>query len=267
MNRQEILQDIKAQDKKILAAQILDKIEFTKTKNKIQYTDFLNLYEQETALEIMKKADFSRFYLFGGKEETERKILIMYPEKLSEDMARKNHSSILKIIRITVPKELNGEYDHRGYLGAIMKLGLEREKIGDIIVEPSSADIIVKSEVNDYLLQNLQSLTRFESSDITNVDIEDIKDGSVSKVEITSIVASLRLDNIVSVLAKTSRSKAVQIIEEERVFLNFKVETKTSKQIKQGDIITIRGKGRFEFREIAGNTRKGRFIIKIDKYV
>ena len=89
----------------------------------------------------------------------------------------------------------------------------------------------------------------------------------IQKMEISAIVISLRLDNIVSVLAKTSRNKAVDILEQERVFVNYKLETKASKQIKEGDVITIRGKGRFEFREIAGNTKKGRYIVKIDKYI
>ena len=96
---------------------------------------------------------------------------------------------------------------------------------------------------------------------VLNPDVE------VSKIEISAIVASIRLDNIVSTLAKTSRSKAQEILKQERVFLNHQVETKASKEVKVGDIITIRGKGRFEFKEIAGNTRKGRFVIKIDKYV
>ena len=66
MNRNEILQEVKNQEEKMLTARILDKLEFTKTKNKIQSTDFLNLYEQETALNIMKKVGFKCFYLFGG---------------------------------------------------------------------------------------------------------------------------------------------------------------------------------------------------------
>ncbi len=267
MNKQEIMQDIKNQEEKMLIANILDKLEFTKTKNKIQCSDFLNLYEQETVLNVMKKANFNNYYLFGGKENTERKLLVMYPEKLTEEMARKNHESMISIIRIVIPKELDGEYDHRNYLGAIMKLGVEREKIGDILVSNTGADIIVKKEISNFLLQNLGSLTRFGSSEISEVGLDEISETETAKVEISSIVASLRLDNIVSVLARTSRSKAVQILEQERVFLNFKVETKSSRQVKEGDIITIRGKGRFEFKEIAGNTRKGRYIIKIDKYV
>ena len=63
--------------------------------------------------------------------------------------------------------------------------------------------------------------------------------------EMNIIVPSLRLDNFVSDLARTSRSKAVQIIDSERVFINGQNETKASKQVKLGDVITIRGKGRF----------------------
>ena len=70
MNKQEILQEYTNQNEKLLVAKILDKIEFTKTKNKIQYTDFLNLNEQEIVLNVIKKLGFERFYLFGGKENT-----------------------------------------------------------------------------------------------------------------------------------------------------------------------------------------------------
>ena len=267
MNKNEIMQDYKNQEERLLVAKILDKIEFIKNKNKIQYTDFLNLYEQEVALNVLNKVGIKTYYLFGGKENTERKILIIYPEKLTEEMARKNHKNIISIIRITLPKDLEDEYDHRRYLGAVIKLGIEREKIGDIIVEPTGADIIVKEEVADFLIQNLGSLTRFQSAEISKVDLNELKDVQIAKVEISSVVISLRLDNIVSVLAKTSRSKANEILAQERVFLNYKLETKSSKQVKVGDVITIRGKGRFEFREIAGNTKKGRYIVKIDKYV
>ena len=78
---------------------------------------------------------------------------------------------------------------------------------------------------------------------------------------------SLRLDNIVSDLAKTSRNKAVQIINQERVFVNGQNETKVSKNLKLNDIITIRGKGRYVIKEYVGTTRSGRTILRIEKYV
>lgn len=267
MNKQEILNQYKNQDERILVAKILDKVDFTKSKNKLQYTDFFNLYEQEIAMKVLKKIDYNNYYFFGGKDNSERKILITYPEKITEEMARKNHNKILSIVRVDLPQDLENEYDHRIYLGAVIKLGLEREKIGDILVESLGADIVVKNEVVEFLNTNLNSLTRFQSSIISTKEISDLKDVPIVKQEISSVIISLRLDNIVSVLAKTSRSKAIDILKQERVFLNHQIETKPAKSVKEGDIITIRGKGRFEFREIAGNTKKGRYIVKIDKYV
>ncbi len=267
MNKQELMADYKNQEEKLLIAKVMDKIEFLKSRNKIENTDFLNLYEQDLIDKFLKKIKFKNYYFFGGAGEAERKILIIYPEKLTEEMARKNHSKMLSVVKIKLPIDLSGEYDHRRYLGAIMKLGIEREKVGDISVKPMGADIIVKNEILKFLMQNLGSLTRFSSAEIETENIDKLEKIETQKIEMTEIVASLRLDNIVSNLARTSRGKAVEILEQERVFLNFKVETKPSKQVNVGDIITIRGKGRFEFKEITGNTKKGRFIIKVDKFV
>ena len=267
MNKQELLQDYKNQEDKLLLAKVLDKLEFCKSRNKIENTDFLNLAEQDLVDKFLKKIKYTNYYFFGGAGEAERKILILYPEKLTEEMARKNHAKMISVIKIKLPADLEDEYDHRRYLGAIMKLGIEREKVGDIFVKSRGAQIVIKNEAQKFLMQNLGSLTRFASSEIEAESIEDLEKIETKKIELTEIVASLRLDNIVSTLARTSRNKAVEILEQERVFLNFQNETKSSKQVKVGDIITIRGKGRFEFKEIAGSTKKGRFRIKVDKYV
>lgn len=122
-------------------------------------------------------------------------------------------------------------------------------------------------DFSEILKNELPSLTRFENSKIAIQEITDIRKKEIKIEEISIIVPSLRLDNIVSDLAKTSRSKAAQIINQERVFINGQNETKLSKQLKLNDVITIRGKGRFIIKEFTGTTRSGRTVIKIDKYV
>lgn len=122
-------------------------------------------------------------------------------------------------------------------------------------------------DFSEILKNELPSLTRFENSKIAIQEISDIRKKEIKIEEISIIVPSLRLDNIVSDLAKTSRSKAAQIINQERVFINGQNETKLSKQLKLNDVITIRGKGRFIIKEFTGTTRSGRTVIKIDKYV
>ncbi len=122
-------------------------------------------------------------------------------------------------------------------------------------------------DFSEILKNELPSLTRFENSKISIQEISDIRKREIKIEEISIIVPSLRLDNIVSDLAKTSRSKAAQIINQERVFVNGQNETKLSKQLKINDVITIRGKGRFIIKEFTGTTRSGRTVIKIEKYV
>ena len=110
----------------------MDKIEFTKQKEKIQYTDFLDMYQVSIAKIFMKKNNIKNYVLYGGFEDAERNILIVYPENYTIEMVEKNYSKIIKVIRITLPEEEKGKYSHRNYLGGIVKLGIKREKVGDI---------------------------------------------------------------------------------------------------------------------------------------
>lgn len=267
MDKQQLLKDYKKQDDKMCLAQILDKIELAESKGKIESTDFLDMYQISLAESFLRKNQINNYKLFGGYEDSERKILISYSEKYNEAMIAKNYSKLLKVVRVNLPEDEYGKYSHRNYLGGIVKLGLKREKVGDILVANEGADIIVVNEFAEILAKELQSLTRFENSKIEILELKDLKKKEIKIENIEIIVPSLRMDNIVSDLAKTSRSKAVQIIAQERVFINGQNETKPSKQLKLGDIVTIRGKGRFIIKEFKGTTRSGRTVILIEKYI
>ncbi len=254
-------------DEKILLAQVTDKIEFSKQKERIECTDFLDMYQISLIKNFLKKMNFENYVLYGGFEDSERKVLIIYPKKYNIDMVQKNYSKLIKVIRISLQEEEKGKYTHRNYLGGIVKLGMKREKVGDILVFNDGADILVKLETAESLKQELGTLTRFENTKLDVIDVKDLREQELKVEEVNIIVPSLRLDNFVSDLARTSRSKAVQIIDSERVFINGQSETKASKQIKLGDVITIRGKGRFVIKEFAGNTRSGRNVVRVEKYV
>lgn len=267
MDKQQLLKDYKRQEDRICLSQILDKRELSKLREKIETTDFLDMYQVSLVENFFRKIKFENYKLYGGYEEAERKVAIIYPEKYDEKMLEKNYSKILKIVRIKLPEEEQGKYSHRNYLGGIVKLGLNREKLGDILVANEGADIITVENFANILKEQLPSLTRFENSNITIEEIQNLKRREIKIEEVKIIVPSLRLDNIVSDLARTSRSKAVQIMAQERVFINGKNETKPSKQVKLNDVITIRGKGRFTIKEFAGTTRSGRTVLVIEKYI
>lgn len=266
MNK-EILNEYKNKDDKMLLAQILDKITLSENKNKIEYTYFLDLAQIELVQKFIKKLQITNYMLYGGFEDAERKICVIYPEKFNSQIVRKNLSQIIQIIRIDLPEDLYGKYSHRDYLGAVIKLGIKREKVGDIIVDKTGADIIVDKDITKFLLDNLAGLTRFSKSNISIQNIESLRPVQIKKEEVELIVSSMRLDNVISELARCSRNKALDIINMERVFINFQNETKKTKQVKMGDMITIRGKGRFYIREILGQTKSGRTILKVEKFV
>ena len=252
-------------EERLLIAKVSDKIEFCITKNKIVNTDFLNMAEIGIIKKFLEERKVENYFFFGGKENADRNILIVYPEKITEEMARNNLSNIIKLIRIDLPNEL--KYEHRDYLSGIMKLGIKREKFGDILVSDKGADIICLKEISEYLKINLQELIRFKKSKIDIFDIDELQNIKTQFEELSIIVSSIRLDNFVSELAKCSRSKAIEIIEQMRVFVNSTVQDKPSRKINEGDIITIRGKGKFIFDGIERQTKSEKFLVNIRKYI
>ena len=267
MNKQEVLKKYTKEEDRLLIAKVLDKMEFAKLKNKITNTDFLDLYQKNLIQKLLNSMKSENYLFFGGNDQSEREVVIFYPEKLEKQFVEKNYNNIMQTIEIILPNELQGNYTHRDYLGGLMKLGIKRDKIGDIIVFNQGANIIVLNEILDFVNSNIASLKRFSKSLIQIKKIEELHRQEIKAEEIEIIVSSLRLDNIVSELAKTSRTKAEEIINDGRVFVNFENIIKVSKMLKEADIITIRGKGRFKLLEVMGNTKKGRFIIKVEKYV
>ena len=162
MNKQDLLKDYKKQEDKLCLSQVLDKIEISSKREKIEYTDFLDMYQVALVENFLRKIQFQNFQLYGGYEEAERKILIVYPEKFDNKMLEKNYDKIVKVIRITLPEEEKGKYSHRNYLGGIVKLGLRREKVGDILVGENGADIITVSDFADVLKIRQSSYSYYE---------------------------------------------------------------------------------------------------------
>ncbi|MCI9304123.1 YlmH/Sll1252 family protein [Clostridium sp.] len=168
-----------------------------------------------------------------------------------------------KIIRINNKSKFNN-LSHKDYLGAIMALGIEREKLGDLRVIDNSAIVPVYDEVANYILYELKNVGK------APVSIEEITEDNLpisNFLEGVIIVPSLRLDNIVSKLANISRGKAVDIIDSGKVLIDYSKSIDKSKEVKDGQRVTISGVGKFIIREIVGNTKSGRYKVKMNKFI
>lgn len=269
MNKEEILSMYSKSEDKLLFSKVLDKISISDKRNQVVHTDFLDLSQKHKIENLLKRLKKTNYLFYGGYNDAERVMLMIYPEKFYEleDVLKQIYINEIKVIRIKLPNELQGKYAHRDYLSGLMKLGIKREKFGDILVDKLGADILACEEVVDYTIQNLSELTRFSKSVIEVIKIEELRKIQINKEKMQIIIPSLRLDSIVSELAKMPRTKVSQIIGQEKVLVNFEVQNKSSKILKQNDIITIRGKGKFILNEVIGSTKKEKLIVNVEKYV
>ncbi len=251
---------------RLLIAKLTDKIKECKTKNKIVNTEFLNMHQKNIVQKELNRLKEKTYIFFGGYENANSEVLIIYPQKFPADIVNDNIKNIIKAIRIKLPKELVGKYEHRNYLSAVMLQGLGRERIGDIIVHNDEAYIVVLKENAEYLKDSLQNLTRFKKSIIDVVDYIDIKIKPQEFEEFNIKVASNRIDAIVAEIVKTSRNKAEQYIDDKRVSINYQEDTKYTRSVRENDVIVIRGKGKFIIDKIGERNQKGRLNIRIKQY-
>ena len=245
----------------LLFHKIEDKIRFCVTRNRITHTDFFTEPELIKVEKYLKGIGVQNYFVFGGYEDAARRMVFFYPEKLSFEMAFSNVKQVLEIIRITLPRELVGSFEHRDYLSAIMKFGIERDHFGDIVVYSEGADFIVQKENSEYFRDNLRELIRFRKADIDILEIGELHESNVQTEEISIIVNSMRIDNFVSEICHCSRNKAEEILLQERVSVNYEVVTKNSKTVKPDDILTIRGFGRYVVKEISRKTKSSKDVV------
>lgn len=257
---------------KLLIAKIRDKESMCKMQNKITYTDFLDIYQKSVILKEIKNND--EMILFGGYEGADREILLFYPDKITRDVAQNYFDKLLKVIKIQLPRN-HEKYPHGVYLSGVMKIGLEREKFGDIIVTENGADILVFSENASYIKDSLAQLKRFRKSIIDIQDITGISNRVDEYEDISVMVPSMRVDNFVAEIARISRKKASEYIDEGKIFINSSLVLKSSKMINLEDVLTIRGKGKYivsevirktEKREICYNSKKEKIKVRLLHY-
>ena len=254
------------QEDKILISKALDKIEMSKIKNKIANTEFLNEYQISVIKKELNKIKAKNYCFAGGYEDAESKIFIAYPDKFDENVIEENINQILKAIKIELPSQIYGKLEHRDYLGTVMSFGLERNRIGDIIVYRDSAYIIVLNENAQYIKSSFEYENKFKKAKISIIDIKDLKTKKAEFIDIQVRVNSVRLDSIISELLHTSRKKAQELLEDEKVSINYTIETKPTKVIKENDILIIRGNGKYIIQNFLGKNKKEKEIITIKKY-
>ncbi len=252
IDREEYIKHINDPIDKITIRRILDKIEQTLQKHTIESTNFLNPHEIYLAKSVLNRFSDLNYLISGGYEKAERKIITIYPEYYFEDD-----------IDIAVsPLKISGEIKHlthKDYLGSVLSLGLERDKIGDILIYKEYSIVMVKKELENYIIFNLNKIKNINVKTSISA-IEEIKAPEMKYKESIEFLLSLRLDSIISATFNLSRKESFKIIKREDVKVNFELIDKPSREIQIGDLISVRGFGRFILYDIKGKSKGDRFI-------
>ena len=227
----------------------------------VTYSDFLNLNELNILHSIPKSELYCTYQTFGGYDLSERQMVAFLPDALYF-----NYEFPISIIKIRpVQKKFAQELNHRDFLGAILNLGIERCKIGDILVQENEAYLFACNSLETFITEELIRIKHTSVCCDTNQWIDFHYEPAFQ--EIKGSVSSLRLDSLLALAFSESRSKLVAYIESGRVFVNGKLITSNGYQIKENDIVSARGLGRFQYKEILGQTKKGRNMVIIHLYI
>ncbi|MGN8630640.1 RNA-binding protein [Blautia sp. HCP3S3_G3] len=227
----------------------------------VTFSDFLNLNEQNMINNRNFQFPGVSMEWSGGYENAERQMVAFHPDALV--FPWEYPIDCLKIEPKAV--KFSEKLTHRDYLGALLNLGVERSVIGDILVKEDAAWFFCHHKMTDFFLENLCRV-RHTSILITKVDNpEELPEPVLQPVSGTC--ASVRLDALIALAFQESRSHMVSFIEGGSVFVNGRLVTSNGYEPKEGDIISVRGKGRFRFEGTTGKTKKGRCAVRIMRYI
>ena len=77
----------------------------------------------------------------------------------------------------------------------------------------------------------------------------------------------VRINKFLSEAGVCSRREADRQIEAGNVFVNGKLITSNGYRLKDGDIISVRKTGRISYQGILSETKKGRYMVSVRKYI
>ena len=221
------------------------------------YSDFLNLYEQTVLYDEIKYG----YSLFGGFPDAERKTACFGDEN---DLGYSPTPPVVIICIEPLSAKFSDDLTHRDFLGSLIGLGIKRETLGDIIIKDNKGYLFCLDSITGFIIDNL---IKVKHTSVSCSICETLPENALPQpTEKTVIVASLRLDGIISAVYNISRSKSSSLIDGEKVFINGKLIKNNSFPLKENDTISVRGHGRFKFKEISGDTRKGRIRVLCEVY-
>ena len=195
----------------------------------------------------------------GGGENCERAAAFFLPDYMTEEML--DVSEYLCAMKL---KAYFGQPGHRDYMGALLGMGIGREWLGDIQVEGDTAYVFCMKSVLRHLL-SIEKAGRYTVK-ASQVPLEEVPARKVETESLSFSVMSPRLDAVAAGLFHLSRTEAAKQIAAGNVSLNYGQCLKADCIVKEGDILSLKGKGKGSISGMGGTSRKGRLFVYVEIY-
>lgn len=257
MDKDKILRYYKSTGEDILAARLLDVAETVEKNRKYKASFFLSPGEMQIAEVIANSTDTLSLQFLGGFENAERNKAVFVHEAFEFPV-----SASIMALGITWDKRYYN-IAHKDLMGAILAI-CKREFLGDIVLTEDGAQVVADDKMGAYLLTNLTSVGATEVS-VQQIELCALEQKQEKIKAINATVSTLRLDAVAAAGYGVSRTQMTESIKMQQVKLNHKTAKSPAQEVKAGDVISYRGKGRLEVAEVKGMTKKGRISILVNK--
>lgn len=265
MNKTELLTKLSADaDERLALARVMDKLELARNRSVPAHTFFLTLAQQEAAERLIAACGHPAHLFWGGWEGAERKLIAFLPDWMEPEDFTGSEDAPIAALTLTPSGE--EKLTHRDYLGAILGLGLTREKIGDLLVGEGVCQVLLLREVAHVLLTQLDQVGRARVK-VTACPLSELRPPEQKTRTIRDTVAALRLDAVASTGFSLSRSKMTALISSKKLTLNGRECDKPDRLVEEGDVLTCRGLGKCVLTEVSGTSKKGRIMIVMERYL
>lgn len=244
----------------LLKKRFLELAERSYRSDKFIFTDFLSMAEVSLLYSLEREIGPANMTLSGGIEDAERCVARFgNPDSFG-------YSEDFPIVCIKVEplmQKFSDDLSHRDILGSIMGLGIERSNLGDIIISENKAYVFCLERMADYVIDNL---TKVRHTSVKCSVTEDVPKVADNGVEMNVQAHGERIDGLVSKIYGHSRSKSIELFRQQKIFVNGRICENNSYNLKEGDLVSVRGSGRFKFLGVVGTTRKGNLNVKVVRY-
>lgn len=242
-----------------LLSRALDKVREA-SRGAPAHTSFLSPAQQEGVKRLLNAAGHPRHLFTGGYPDAERRVCAFLPDWQEEDGFEP------PFVALRCRWQSGETLTHRDFLGSILGQGIDREKVGDLLVGEDFCDIIVMEELKRYLLQSFDSAGRTKLR-VEEIPLDELRPPEKKIKAIRDTVSSLRLDAVMATGFSLSRGKAAEAVSAGRVEVNHTLCQKADRAVAEGDTLTCRGLGKCVLTRVSGLSKKGRIMIEMERYL